>query len=128
MGEALRPVQAPPTWYVVLEPPVQVPTALIFKDPELRRDTPPVPASGWRPGFGGNDLQAVALRQFPDVARHLDWLTQFGAARMTGSGACVFAEFATEDAAREVLARLPGDMRGWIAAGLDAHPLRALAE
>ena len=128
VGEALRPVQAPPTWYVVLEPPVQVPTALIFKDPELRRDTPPVPASGWRPGFGGNDLQAVALRQFPDVARHLDWLTQFGAARMTGSGACVFAEFATEDAAREVLARLPGDMRGWIAAGLDAHPLRALAE
>ena len=128
VGEALRPVQAPPTWYVVLEPPVQVPTALIFKDPELRRDTPPVPASGWRPGFGGNDLQAVALRQFPDVARHLDWLTQFGAARMTGSGACVFAEFATEDAAREVIARLPGDMRGWIAAGLDAHPLRALAE
>ena len=128
VGEALRPVQVPPAWYVVLEPPVQVPTALIFKDPELRRDTPPVPASGWRPGFGGNDLQAVALRQFPDVARHLDWLTQFGAARMTGSGACVFAEFATEDAAREVLARLPGDMRGWIAAGLDAHPLRALAE
>ena len=128
VGEALRPVQVPPAWYVVLEPPVQVPTALIFKDPELRRDTPPVQASDWRPGFGGNDLQAVALRQFPDVARHLDWLTQFGAARMTGSGACVFAEFATEDAAREVLARLPGDMRGWIAAGLDAHPLRALAE
>ena len=128
VGEALRPVQVPPAWYVVLEPPVQVPTALIFKDPELRRDTPLVLASDWRPGFGGNDLQAVALRQFPDVARHLDWLVQFGAARMTGSGACVFAEFAAEDAAREVIARLPGGMRGWIAAGLDAHPLRALAE
>ena len=128
VGEALRPVQVPPAWYVVLEPPVQVPTALIFKAPDLKRDTPPVPASDWRPGFGGNDLQAVAVRQFPDVARHLDWLAQFGAARMTGSGACVFAEFAAEDAAREVIARLPGDMRGWIAAGLDAHPLRALAE
>ena len=128
VGEALRPVQVPPAWYVVLEPPVQVPTALIFKAPDLKRDTPPVPASDWRPGFGGNDLQAVAVRQFPDVARHLDWLAQFGAARMTGSGACVFAEFATEDAAREVVARLPVGMRGWIAAGLDAHPLRALAE
>lgn len=128
VGEALRPVQVPPAWYVVLEPPVQVPTVLIFKDPDLKRDTPPVPASGWRPGFGGNDLQAVAVRQFPDVVRHLDWLERFGAARMTGSGACVFAEFATEDAAREVVARLPGGMRGWIAAGLDAHPLRALAE
>ena len=128
VGEALRPVQVPPAWYVVLEPPVQVPTALIFKAPDLKRDTPPVPASDWRPGFGGNDLQAVALRQFPDVARHLDWLARFGTARMNGSGACVFAEFATEHAAREGVARLPGGMRGWIAAGLDAHPLRALAE
>ena len=123
VGEALRPVQVPPAWYVVLEPPVQVPTALIFKDPELRRDTPPVPASGWRPGFGGNDLQAVALRQFPDVARHLDWLAQFGAARMTGSGACVFAGFARRSAAEAALADLPAGLRGWVADGLAEHPL-----
>lgn len=126
VGEALRPVDLPPAWYVVLEPPVQVPTALIFKDAGLRRDTPPASASAWRPGCGGNDLQAVAVRLFPEVARHLDWLACFGEARMSGSGACVFAEFATEDAAREVLARLPGGMRGWVAAGLGAHPLRAL--
>jgi 4-diphosphocytidyl-2-C-methyl-D-erythritol kinase len=128
VGEALRPVALPPAWYVVLEPSVQAPTALIFGDPKLRRDTPPLPASAWRPGFGGNDLQTVAVRLFPEIARHLDWLSRFGDARMTGSGACVFAEFAGEDAAREVLARLPGDMRGWAAAGLDAHPLRALDE
>jgi 4-diphosphocytidyl-2-C-methyl-D-erythritol kinase len=128
VGEVLRPVLAPPAWYVVLEPPVAAPTALIFKDPRLRRDTPPVAASAWRPGFGGNDLQAVAVRLFPEIARHLDWLSRFGEARMTGSGACVFAEFADEAAAREVFAQLPGDMRGWIAAGLDVHPLRALGE
>jgi 4-diphosphocytidyl-2-C-methyl-D-erythritol kinase len=126
VGEDLRPVALPPAWYVVLEPPVQAPTALIFQDSRLKRDTPPIPASAWRPGFGGNDLQAVAVRRFPEIARHLDWLAQFGEARMTGSGACVFAEFAEEAAARETLARLPVDMRGWAAAGLDAHPLRAL--
>lgn len=128
VGEALRPVALPPAWYVVLEPPVRAPTALIFKDPGLRRDTPPIPATAWRPGLGGNDLQAVAVRLFPEIARHLDWLSQFGDARMTGSGACVFAEFEEEAAAREVLARLPGDMRGWVAAGLDKHPLRGLGE
>jgi 4-diphosphocytidyl-2-C-methyl-D-erythritol kinase len=128
VGETLRPLVLPPAWYVVLEPPVQAPTALIFNDSRLRRDTPPIPASAWRPGFGGNDLQAVAVRLFPEIARHLNWLSRFGDARMTGSGACVFAEFAGEDAAREVLAQLPGDMRGWAAAGLDAHPLRALDE
>ena len=126
VGEALQPVALPPAWYVVLEPPVQVPTAAIFKAPELRRDTAPIPAAAWQPGFGGNDLEAVAVGQFPVIARHLDWLRQFGAARMTGSGACIFAEFADAAEARRVLARLPHDMRGWIAAGLDGHPLRVL--
>jgi 4-diphosphocytidyl-2-C-methyl-D-erythritol kinase len=128
VGEALEPVTLPPAWYVVLEPPVRAPTALIFQDARLARDTPPIPAPAWRPGFGGNDLQAVAVRLFPEIARHLDWLSQFGEARMTGSGACFFAEFAEEAAAREALARLPGDMRGWVAPGLDAHPLRGLDE
>ncbi|MDR2788461.1 MAG: 4-(cytidine 5'-diphospho)-2-C-methyl-D-erythritol kinase [Candidatus Accumulibacter sp.] len=128
VGEMLRPVSLPPAWYVVLEPPAQVSTALLFGDPRLRRDTPPVSASDWHPGFGGNDLQDAAIRRFPEIGRHLDWLARFGEARMTGSGACVFAEFADEAAARAVLAGLPNDMRGWAAAGLDAHPLRALGE
>ena len=123
VGEVLQPVALPPAWYVVLEPPVQAPTALLFGDPDLRRDTPPVPASAWRPGFGHNDLQDVAIRRFPEIARHLDWRSHFGDARMTGSGACVFAELADETAAREALSRRPRDMRGWAAAGLDAHPL-----
>ena len=128
VGEALRPVPVQPAWYVVLEPPVQVPTATIFKDAALRRDTPSIAAETWGPGFGDNDLQAVAVRHFPEVSRHLDWLSAFGDARMTGSGACVFAEFAEEGKARAVLASLPEGMRGWVAAGLDAHPLHALAE
>jgi 4-diphosphocytidyl-2-C-methyl-D-erythritol kinase len=123
VGEVLQAVTLAPAWVVVLEPPVQVPTALIFGDPRLRRDTPPIPATAWRPGFGRNDLQDVALRRFPEIARHLDWLSRFGDARMTGSGACVFAEFDEEAAARKILAQLPADMRGWAAAGLDAHPL-----
>ena len=128
VGEALRPVPVQPAWYVVLEPPVQVPTATIFKDAALRRDTPSIAVETWGPGFGGNDLQAVAVRHFPEVSRCLDWLSAFGDARMTGSGACVFAEFADEGKARAVLASLPEGMRGWVAAGLDAHPLHALAE
>ena len=127
VGEALQPVALPPAWYVVIEPPVQVPTVAIFKDPELKRDTPPMHAAEWRPGVGVNDLQPVAVRQFPEIAHCLDWLAQFGEARMTGSGACVFAEFAEEDEARSVLARLPADMRGWVAPALDGHPLRGLA-
>ena len=128
VGEALQPLDLAPAWYVVLEPPVAVPTAAIFGAPELKRDTVPMAAADWAPGVGGNDLQAVAVARFPPVADHLRWLTARAPARMSGSGACVFAEFASQQAALAVLGELPATMVGWVAAGLDRHPLYALAE
>jgi len=128
IGETLRPVEVPPSWYVVLEPPVQVPTAAIFGSPELRRDSLPIAVDAWRPAFGTNDLEAVACARFPVIAEHLAWLATWSPARMSGSGACVFAEFATLDMAATTLAQLPATMRGWLAPGLDHHPLRALAD
>jgi len=62
------------------------------------------------------------------IAEHLAWLATWAPARMSGSGACVFAEFATLDMAATTLAQLPATMRGWLAPGLDHHPLRALAD
>jgi 4-diphosphocytidyl-2-C-methyl-D-erythritol kinase len=104
-----------------------VPTAAIFTAPELKRDSPPMRAADWRPGLGENDLEAVARSRFPVVGEYLDWLGGFAAARMSGSGACVFAEFTEREAAVAVLHHLPTGMRGWSAAGLDEHPLRHLA-
>jgi len=133
VGEALRAVSLPPAWYVVLEPPVEVPTAAIFSAPELRRDTPPIAFADLplRPGQGHNDLQAVAVARNPQVAEHLDWLAGHAAEAdrvcMSGSGACVFAEFSGHAAAAALLHRLPPGMRGWLAQGLAAHPLRGLA-
>jgi 4-diphosphocytidyl-2-C-methyl-D-erythritol kinase len=123
VGEILQPASVPPAWYVVLTPPVQVPTASIFAAPELTRDTPPLKIAPFSAGTGRNDLQPVVITRYPEVARHLAWLAQSGEARMTGSGACVFASFDTEAAAREVLGRVPGTMRGFVAQGLDRHPL-----
>mgnify|MGYP003671483903 CR=1 FL=1 len=141
IGEILHPVSAPPAWYVVLTPPVQVPTAAIFATPELTRNTPALKIAPFsagvghtalhgihsvesrRPLAGHNDLQPVVVKSYPEVARHLEWLSQFGEARMTGSGACVFASFGTEAAACEVLHQLPESMQGFVAQGLDKHPL-----
>lgn len=127
VGEALQPVELPPAWYVVLETPVQVPTAAIFGVPGLKRDTPAMRAADWKPGVGTNDLQPVAVAGFPAIAAHLAWLSAFGDARMTGSGACVFAEFERKQDAEDVLGKLPAEMRGWVAAGLAQHPLFGLA-
>ena len=78
VGERFVDVALPPAWYLVLAPPVTVPTAEIFGAPDLRRDTPAMDPADWRPGMGGNDLEPVACRLYPEVARHLAWLRQFG--------------------------------------------------
>jgi 4-diphosphocytidyl-2-C-methyl-D-erythritol kinase len=124
IGEHFTDVDLPPASYLVLVPPVNVPTAAIFTAPELPRATPPITASDWRPGIGGNDLQAVACTRFPVVAEYLTWLRQFSPhAMMTGSGACLFAPFAERTEAERVLAARPAGMEGWVADGLAAHPL-----
>ncbi len=123
IGEQLRPLKLPPAWYLVLIPPLSVATAMIFQDPDLKRDSIPIKIPPFSVVAGQNDLEPVVCRHYPGVARHLAWLKQFGAARMTGSGACVFAEFGTEAEARAVLRRLPATMQGVVARGLDRHPL-----
>ena len=124
VGEALTPVDLPAAWYLVVEPDTAVPTAAIFSDSALPRDTPAIHVSEWRPGFGHNDLQSVACRHFPAVADALDTLRQVApGALMTGSGACLFAEFASADTALEAQAALPAGTRAWVAGGLDRHPL-----
>lgn len=127
IGEVLAPLAVPPAWYVVLCPPVAVSTAAIFAEPELKRDSKEIRIQGFSVDLAGNDLEPVACRKHPEVAQHLEWLRQFGPARMTGSGACVYAAFDTEAAARAVLSRLPDSMKGFVARGVDRHPLRDLA-
>ena len=127
VGERLTAIALPPAWYVVLTPTVAVSTARIFSHPELKRDSKTITIQSFSVERAGNDLEPLVCREYPEVARHLAWLAQFAPAMMTGSGACVFASFATEDAARGVLARLPGTMTGFVAQGLERHPLHDLA-
>ncbi len=123
IGEVLRPMTVPRAWYLVLEPGVPVPTAEIFADPDLTRNTPSSKIAVFSEAYGKNDLQAVALRRYPQIAGNLAWLSKFGDARMSGSGGCVFAVFARETAAREAWAVKPPGCRGFLAAGLARHPL-----
>lgn len=131
IGEKLVPIGLPPAWYLVLTPPAQVPTAQVFGSKELTRNTIPIKIPPFSVEHGHNDLEPVVCRLYPEVARYLEWLKQLDSPRMaamTGSGACVFAEFASEPAARAALGQLPSDMSGFVARGLDHHPLHDFVE
>lgn len=126
IGEQFTDAAVPEAWYLLTLPAVAVPTAEIFRSPDLRRDTPAMKPADWRPGVGHNDLEPVACALYPEVACHLDWLRHLGDARMTGSGAGCFVEFRDEAAARAAHALLPDSMRGLVVRGLGVHPLFAL--
>jgi 4-diphosphocytidyl-2-C-methyl-D-erythritol kinase len=137
VGEALQPVDGPDCWYVVVEPGVAVPTAAIFTAEYLTRDTKPIIISDFSRrhinsddliGFGKNDLQDVAARLFPPVAEAIDWLARYGAARMTGSGACVFSAFSSEQEAEQVLHQVPAKWKAWKAKSLTQHPIKSLLQ
>lgn len=142
IGEILHAVELPQSWYLVLIPPVQVSTAKIFAHAQLTRDGKAIKITDFSGGGKAaatltgsdrldagklwretrNDLQAVVCKEYPAVAECLAWLGAYAEARMTGSGACVFAEFRDEAAARRIFAAKPAAMRGFVARGLDRHP------
>jgi 4-diphosphocytidyl-2-C-methyl-D-erythritol kinase len=117
----------------VLFPPVHVPTARIFTHPELTRDSISITIRALPIGqrlstvaWLGNDLQAIVCKLYPDVANYLEILGKYAQAQMTGSGACVFAEFASEAEAQNALQQLPEGVRGVVTQGLQQHPLHNL--
>ncbi|MBL8517473.1 MAG: 4-(cytidine 5'-diphospho)-2-C-methyl-D-erythritol kinase [Betaproteobacteria bacterium] len=149
VGEILQPVDVESFFALLVMPPRGVPTPMIFRDPELTRNSPALkmasfPAGGLR-GLAAaqkqflaaqrNDLQPVACRLVPEVTEHLaaldqvsreSWFGQGGGisgARMSGSGACVFALFDTEEQARTAQQALPSGMKSFVARGLNQHPL-----
>lgn len=129
LGERLTALALPRRWYLVLVPKIAVATASVFADNALTRNAKALKIPPFFFGLGANDLEAVVARRYPEIAAHLAWLrARAAAARMTGSGGCVFAEFAAESEAREVHAALPEGMRGFVAHGLDRHPMHDWAE
>lgn len=124
VGEALRPLAVPPAWYVVVAPPVSVPTAEIFSAKELTRNTEILIMQGFAAHKTRNDMQAVVCMKYTEVAESLEWLLRYGDGRMSGSGACLFAPFDSEGQAQRVAASAPSGWKVWVARGLDRHPLK----
>jgi 4-diphosphocytidyl-2-C-methyl-D-erythritol kinase len=137
VGEALQAVQLPPRCFLVVTPRVHVPTAAIFSDKSLTRDSEAVTitdflaqqscSARWPESFGRNDMQPVVVGKYAEVAQVLEWFESIAPARMTGSGSSVFAAFRSIDEAKAAQAKLPADWISAVASSLDTHPLFAFA-
>ena len=123
IGEELTPLSLPRRWFVVAQPDCMVSTAEIFAHPELTRQTPPITVQAFFSGGGRNDLQPVVESRYPEVQRAVEWLKEHSTnARMTGSGACVFASLESEQEAHDIAAQAPAGLAVIVAEGLDRLP------
>jgi 4-diphosphocytidyl-2-C-methyl-D-erythritol kinase len=129
IGERLTPLYPPlaprETNYLILKPNIGVSTAEVFQDPELTRNSAPITIHGFLASGGRNDCVGVVRRRYPEVARALDWLSDFGPARLTGTGACVFLACETLLRGREILGMLPPGLDAFLVRGLNDSPLLA---
>ncbi|RKZ98513.1 MAG: 4-(cytidine 5'-diphospho)-2-C-methyl-D-erythritol kinase [Gammaproteobacteria bacterium] len=126
VGEKLTSVSPPEPWYVVIVPSCHVSTSEIFSDPELTRDCEHITISRFLSGEGRNICEDVVTKNYPLVADALDWLSQYAKPRMSGTGACVFADFQSQYLAQQVMTNLPEAWQGFVAKGCNQSPLTAL--
>jgi 4-diphosphocytidyl-2-C-methyl-D-erythritol kinase len=127
VGERLTPLYPPlapaETNYLILKPNVSISTAEVFQDPELTRNSPPITIHGFLASGGRNDCLGVVRRRYTQVARALDWLSAFGSARLTGTGACVFLDCGTVERGRKIAREVPAQIDAFLARGLNDSPL-----
>lgn len=125
VGEKLTPISPAEPWFAVIKPDCHVSTAEIFSATELTRDCEPIKISRFLSGEGRNVCEDVVTKLYPAVAEAINWLAKFAKPRMTGTGACVFVDFDSQEKALQVLEKLPDNWQGFVAKGCNQSPLTA---
>ncbi len=125
IGEQLTPIQLPKPNYLVIQPQIEVSTAEIFNAEQLTRVCDAITIRAFLDGAGENVCEPVVRQCYPEVGEALDWLKQFGKARLTGTGACIYAPFDSLQVAEGVKSRVPAHWNSYVARGLNQNPVHA---
>jgi 4-diphosphocytidyl-2-C-methyl-D-erythritol kinase len=123
IGEQLTPISLIEPWYVVIDPGVRVSTAEIFKAKELTRDCDAITIRAFLRGSGTNVCEKVACALYPEIQQTIDWLSQYGVAKMSGTGACVFAAFDSLEQAEGVKSRAAEYWESFVVKAMNRNPV-----
>lgn len=124
VGEHLVPLpDLPEPWYLVVVPPCHVATGAIFSSEELTRDNKIITIADFVAGQQENHCLPVVATLYPPIAEALQAVANYaGSAKLTGTGACVFGEFADESKARDAAEKLSTKWSVFVAKGMNQSP------
>lgn len=128
IGEKLQHATPKELWYVLIKPKVSISTVDVFTHPELTRNTPKQSLSALLEASYENDCEKIVRSVYPEVDYQLSWLLEYAPSRLTGTGACVFAEFNSKKDAQVVYSLIPDNATGFIARGMNTSPLNRQLE
>ncbi len=123
VGENFTPIKPKESWYLVIHPGCSVATKTVFNNPDLTRNTPAITIRDFLERGGVNDCEIAVRNHYQEVAKALDWLGGFAPAKLTGTGACLFAAFKDEQTAKAVKEKLPDKWQGYVVKGMNKSPL-----
>jgi 4-diphosphocytidyl-2-C-methyl-D-erythritol kinase len=123
IGEDLTPVDLPKPWYVVIYPQIFVSTGKIFASEQLTRNSDPITIRAFLAGAGCNVCEPIACQLYPEIQKAIDWLSQYSKARMTGTGACVFASFDSLELAESVRSLAPEHWSAFVVKAMNHNPV-----
>jgi len=127
VGEQLSPVELEENWYLVLNPQINVSTAQVFSNKHLTQAPEMKKIRALEKGidstFGENQLESIVRAEYPQVNALFEWLSQFGKPRMSGSGGSVYLPVSDQQIGLELLAKKPLSTSGFVARGMNIHPL-----
>lgn len=123
IGETLEDLHPPTPYYVLVIPPVEVPTPLIFGHKNLTRGTPPIRIEALNWSETRNDAESLVSSLFPEVQQALSELSRYAPARLTGTGGTVFAAFDSLDEASKIADKFAAPFRAVVCKGHNVSPL-----
>ncbi len=123
IGEILTPVQPKEYWYLVSKPACSISTQAVFTSVDLPRNTPTLALATLDIDSCNNDCQTMVIKHYPKVANLLAWLVEYAPSRMTGTGACIFTRFNSQQEALDLQDKLPLGIESFVAQGINQSPL-----
>ncbi|QEK35055.1 4-(cytidine 5'-diphospho)-2-C-methyl-D-erythritol kinase [Acinetobacter johnsonii] len=124
IGEHLTFIDLDQKQYIVLKPDCFISTQLLFSQKTLTRNTKSSKFCAYqlKPSDFRNNFEPLARSLYPEVDEAMQYLDQFGVAKLTGTGACVFAEVTSDMNIDDVLANAP--CKAYLVNSLNESPIR----
>lgn len=124
IGEHLSFIELAQKQFIILKPDCFISTQLLFSQKTLTRDTKPTTFCAYQlePSLFGNNFEPLARQLYPEVEEAMQYLDQFGQAKLTGTGACVFTEVTQKMDVKQILQNAP--CRAYLVNSLAESPLR----